>query len=356
MTGVCFPECDGRLTPASLRVTTHVLFCADRRFFQHMAVAAVSLAAVARSPLQIHVMSCDADAAAEAKLREALRPFDRVDVAVHHVDPARLADLFVDRHLSKEAYLRFLAPEVLPGDVDRVVYLDSDVVVLDDVSALFAVDLQGKAVGAAPDLDWSGHAPTDRLRALGVDPAAPYVNSGVLVMDLARWRRDGLSRRLLDFAAQKGALLLRHDQDALNAVLRDDIRLIDRRWNLQVLLLSHWARRGLPLDHAATAEARRRPAILHFSTADKPWKFRVWTRRKALYHRFLDRTPWRGEPPPGLTRAQALEHRIAVGLLRLGVDVYAAGGATRRLRRMLGAAAARLPPLRRTEPGRSAGV
>lgn len=314
--------------------TVHVLFCADRRFLQHAAAAALSVVTAARSrPVSLHILSCDADDVAEATLRQALSSCRSAKVFVYKVEPERLAGLFIDRHLTKEAYLRFLAPEILPKDVRRVVYLDCDLIVLDDIAKIFVADLGGKAVGAVADCAWTDVASQERLCELGLGPEHVYVNSGVLVMDLDRWRREGLTDRLLRFATVRGPRLLRHDQDALNAVLKDEIRLLDRRWNLQVLLLSRWAKRHLPQDFAATAEARRRPGILHFSTAEKPWQFRAWTRRKALYFRFLDRTPWRHERPPGLTPAQRLEYDLSRCLLRVGLDIYVAKGAWRRLSR-----------------------
>ena len=62
--------------------------------------------------------------------------------------------MFVDKHLTKDTYLRFLAPEILPDGVSRVIYLDSDLVVLDDIGGLWDIDLAGNPLGAAPDLDW----------------------------------------------------------------------------------------------------------------------------------------------------------------------------------------------------------
>lgn len=327
------PPCDAGQGPNG-EGTTHVVFCAGRGFFQHAAVAALSLATVARGRVAIHVLTCDADPEVEARLRKTLHPYPRVEVCVWRVDPARLAGLFVDRHLSMETYLRFLAPEVLPRDIARVVYLDCDVIVLDDIARLACTDLGGKAVGAVADCDWPDAGSRDRLTGLGLGPQHVYVNAGVLVMDLARWRRDRLAERLLGYCTEQGSRLLRHDQDALNAVLMDDICLLDRRWNLQVLLLSRWAKRGLAQDHAATAAARSNPAILHFSTGEKPWRFRAWTRRKALYFAYRDQTAWRGERPAGLSAPQRLEHDLSRLLLRAGLDIYAVAGAWRRLSRV----------------------
>ena len=319
-----------------------VLFCADRLFLQHAAVAALSVAsATVARPIRVHVMSCDQDARAQAMLREALRPCAHVRVEFHRVEPGRLAGLFVDRHLTKEAYLRFLAPEVLPCHIHRVVYLDCDVIAIDDIGPLYDADLGGRAVGAVADSAWTDPESRGRLRALGLAAGQVYVNSGVLVMDLDRWRRDGLADRLLDFATEQGARLLRHDQDALNVVLRDEICLLDRRWNLQVMMLGRWARRALPDDHAATAGARRDPGILHFSTEEKPWRFRAWTRRKSLYFRFLDQTPWRKLRPAGLSLPQRLEYDLSRLVLRAGLDIYVLRGAWRRVARGIAARRAR---------------
>jgi len=221
---------------------------------------------------------------------------------------------------------------VLPADIDRVLYLDVDLLVLDDIDKLWAADLAGKAVGAVAEIAWGEAAPDTRAAALGIAPGHVYVNSGVLVIDLGRWRRDGLCRGLLDCAAALGSRAAYHDQDALNMVLQGDIALLDRRWNVQTLMLGSWYRRALPGDHRATAAARRRPAIVHFSTGAKPWKFRARTRRRADYFRFRERTAWRDQPPPGLTGAERLEHAAARALLRVGIDVYLVAGIGDRLR------------------------
>ncbi len=317
----------------------HVLFCADRGYLQHVAVAALSLAEASPGrTIAVNLLTCDAESEGEEKLRESLRRYPGVTLVIHRVERERLAQLFVDGHVTQEAYLRFLAPEVLPATVERVIYLDVDLVVLDDIAGLWNADLGGRAVAAVPEVDWGEAEPDTRVAALGIAPGHVYVNSGVLVMDLAQWRRDGLCGRLLDCARRLGPRAVYFDQDALNVALQGEIALLDRRWNVQTLMLGRWYRRRMPADHRATAAARRAPGIVHFSTAAKPWKFRVRTRRRAEYFRFRARTPWAGEPPPGLTAAQRFEHRVSRGLLRAGIDLNAAAGGVVRLRAALAAA------------------
>jgi len=298
-----------------------VLFCAEPGYYRHAAVAAVSLAE--NNPgfhANIHVLTCTEDAVAEAMLKDSLAAYERVSLVFHHVSHGRLEAVFFDRHITKEAYLRFLAPEFFPAHVSRVLYLDCDLVILDELAPLWNMDLHGKAIAAAPDFPWdqNGTLP-GRLAALGLGASQTYVNSGVLVLDLDRWRRDGIPDRLFAYARERGSALAFHDQDTINAVLRDDIHVVDCRWNLQARMYM-LGRRSFPDEFAATQHARRRPAILHYTTADKPWLFRSCAAHKRHYFHYLERTAWRGTRPDSLTMPQRMEWRLGRWFLRIGID------------------------------------
>lgn len=321
----------------------HVLLCANCVYFQHLAVAAVSLAENSgRTHVQIHVMTCDHDEGVEAKLLATLRPYPNVVVTIYRVEDDRLQTMFVDKHLTKDTYLRFLAPDILPDSVSRVIYLDSDLVVLDDIGGLWDIDLAGNPLGAVPELDWWGEIPEQRMLDLGFRPGHRYVNAGVLVMDLDAWRRERISDQLFAFVSHHGERLTWHDQDALNILLQGRITLLPRRWNVQTLWYTHFVRTQFPKEYRETAPIRRSPAILHYSTKHKPWKFRVWTRKRATYFRFLARTAWGDELPPNLTHLQCIEERFARALLRAGVDIYVMTGIGRRILASAEATAARL--------------
>lgn len=357
MTAMTAPLAQVAVSPAAGAEEMDVLFCADSNYFQHLAAAAVSLLENTRWPrVHIHVLSCDADGASEKKLRETLDRYPAARLSLVRVDDARLGTLFVDKHLTKESYLRFLAPDLLPSTVSKVIYLDCDLVVLGDVAELWEVDLGSAPLAAAADLDWAFGGVEARLTKLGLRPGHRYFNAGVLVINLDHWRREGVSERLFRFAADSGSALAYHDQDALNVVLQGQVKLLERRWNIQTLWYSLFVRRTFPQEFAATREARAHPAIVHFSTAQKPWKFRAWTWRRGLYFRYLSRTAWRAERPAGLTAAQRAEYDLSRALLRGGIDVNVVFGISRRLWRVVSSATARLPVSRRrsaAEPDRT---
>jgi lipopolysaccharide biosynthesis glycosyltransferase len=161
------------------------------------------------------------------------------------------------------------------------------------------------------------------------------VNSGVLLLDLERWRREHLTRRLFDYIEHHGAALEFWDQDAINAVLHEVILVLDCRWNLQARMYRS-GRRAFPMEFEATRGARRRPAIVHYTGSEKPWLLRSRTARKGDYFRYLDKTAWRGVPPPSATVMQRAEHRIDRLLSRVGIDYLEVLHQMRRAPRKLG--------------------
>lgn len=201
---------------------------------------------------------------------------------------------YTSYHIKGEAYIRLFAASILPLCVEKVLYLDVDLIVIDDLSDLWDTDLGNYALAAAPD-----PFGTSRRGPLGIPTDACYVNSGVLLLNLAKWRSDNLSARLANYIEREGSNLLFHDQDAINAVLHTMIKPLSYRWNYQAKMLRplHFT----PADHAAIREAGKSPAIIHYTSARKPWLFVMAMPAKGLYHHYLSMTEWRSTPPIGRT-------------------------------------------------------
>ncbi|SHE59444.1 Lipopolysaccharide biosynthesis protein, LPS:glycosyltransferase [Loktanella atrilutea] len=298
-----------------------ILFCAEPKYFEPLAVAATSV--VANAPgaaIDFHVLTCDHDDAAERALARCLAHGPRVSLTVHHVDPGLVNGFFVDRYLKKECYLRLLAAQVLPDAVKKVIYLDCDVVAVADLRSLWSDGLNGRLLAAAPDFPLIPQVRSrERLAALGIPAAFTYVNSGVLVMDLDRWRREAVAERLAAFIDRMGSRLDLHDQDAINAVLWDDINLLDYRWNVQARIY-RCSRRSDPAEFRATRDARRAPAIIHYTGSEKPWLFRSRIPCKRAFRRYQAMTPWPDAGPRLASGWQRAEYRCDRALSSIGID------------------------------------
>lgn len=194
------------------------------------------------------------------RLVKRIRP--DIDLEWIRVDMGALAHLPAKRRFPTVVYARLLIPELLPTEIERVVFLDADLLIERDLEELFSLDLRGASIAGAQDL---GH---------GVNPAPgerSYYNAGVLVMDLRLWRQRGLAARIIRYVESNEDLPLQ-DQDAMNAVINDWYRL-DARWNVQLGILVPGGVRQPESEHAVHTllrEGRRNGIVRHYINA-KPW-------------------------------------------------------------------------------------
>jgi lipopolysaccharide biosynthesis glycosyltransferase len=155
-------------------------------------------------------------------------------------------------------YARLLLDELLPAEVERVLYLDSDLYVRAPVEQLLELDLQGHTLAAAPEPGRHHLVRGDDMRTRNgpFDPADPYFNSGVLLIDRRAWGGAHLQDYLAELRRTGQLDTLFHDQDVLNLRFRGDWLRLDPLWNLTK---PHPALRALD------------PYIVHYTTGMKPW-------------------------------------------------------------------------------------
>jgi lipopolysaccharide biosynthesis glycosyltransferase len=172
------------------------------------------------------------------------------------------------------SWLRLFLGELL-ADVDRVIYLDADVLVRDDLGMLWKESTDGAAIAAVRDYKIPTFASglPHAVSALGVSGETPYYNAGVLLLDLDAWRRESLSQRALEYVRDHGDTIRFADQDAINAVAPGRIHELHPRWNVQVGAGNARSTiAGFPaLDDPAADKPRASAAIVHF-TGFKPWQ------------------------------------------------------------------------------------
>ena len=218
------------------------------------------------------------------------------------VEPGRLTGLPTIHHLTAATWYRVFMPELLP-DVERVLYLDGDTIVMDDLGPLWATDLGGATVAAVTNVfePWNSGWPTE------LPITKPYFNAGVVIFDLERMRSMGATRRILDFALTRDEWPF-GDQDSVNAVLADERRELHPRWNVQNSVM-HFDEAFDVLDPGQVREARENPGIRHWEGPgrNKPWNYMTPRAHREAYLRHRRRTPW---------RRVELEERTPVNMVR----------------------------------------
>lgn len=228
-------------------------------------------------------------------------------------------DLFdglrLDEGRTQVVYLRLALPAAFAGEYRRLLYLDGDVFVQGgDFSALMEIDLGTHPIAAVRDnSQWRtpGRRPS-QFRRLGIG-TAPYFNAGVMLIDVAAYNDTDLLARCVALGRRNRELMIRHDQNLLNATLQGDWAEISPLWNWQYT----WASR--------LYEAMEDAHVVHFIGPRKPWAHEGGEfplRFKRAYRAFMaEHFPDKpvgpdGLPPhrnPAFLRRMLVKHLLALG-------------------------------------------
>ena len=184
-------------------------------------------------------------------------------------------------------YARLLLPAMLPK-LDKVIYLDCDLVVCKDLKSLWETDVNDVAVAMVPDLWYQDKGTLSRL---GINNY--YLNSGVIVMNLDYWRKHDVQNRLLSYIVDKGNELIFNDQDALNVILHDERRQLPVKYNVT----PYYFKRNLdncPKEmREEIREARIDPVVFHYTGPLKPWSLGCYVPGKKLFMKYQKASGWR---------------------------------------------------------------
>ncbi|ODS77502.1 MAG: hypothetical protein ABS46_18090 [Cytophagaceae bacterium SCN 52-12] len=203
----------------------------------------------------------------------------------HEVLPAGIR-IPVDRSaFPVTTYLRLFAPYLIPADVRRFIYLDVDMIVLEDISKLWHTDLQGRLFGAVQDLSktvGSGWGGIPNYEKFGFHPDDLYFNAGLLVGDPVRWREEDVSNRVIKALFDNLSDVDMADQYGLNVVLNNQWLPLDERWN------------------AFSVLDIKDPYLIHFLDIKPIFKtYRANTAYREEFYKYLRLTPWKDFKPIG---------------------------------------------------------
>lgn len=287
--------------------TVTVALAADDAFSRPLATAARSVLDTLDPELRLRVCVLDMGIEAanrrliEASLASPQVEITWVDSLAHEV--ASLPNTW--GYITRATYARLYLPQVLP-DAERVLYLDCDVTARRSVADLFSTDLGGCAAAGVPDTQSPFVASPTGVPLwfdAGRSASEPNFNAGILLIDLAEWRRTGVTEAALDYLTS-GRHHFAQDQEAINVVLARRILAVDPRWNQQTHVFKEEYAVTLPYDRSVVEQVRQDPWIVHFADRGKPWEPGYEHPFAEDWFASVDRTAYAGFRPKSVTRAQ----------------------------------------------------
>ena len=243
----------------------------------------------ARRYLDIHVIDENIPEPEKAHLRRSL-DLDAVTISWHTADRSRLVGVPLWGRLPISVYNKLLVPDVLPEEIHTALWLDSDTLVLGDISPLWDEGILDSTVRAVQDSVVplvSSDLGVARYRELGLRPNAKYFNCGVMLMNVRRWREQHVSDRALAYLKTHARDVTFHEQEGINAVLSDRWEPLDPQWNSSVSVGGAFRQRSIDAH----------VKIAHFSGNLKPWQHDGVNPYYALYYEYIDRTVFAGFRP-----------------------------------------------------------
>ena len=184
--------------------------------------------------------------------------------------------------ISRETYYRLLAQEMLPESVERVLYLDVDMIVMGSLEEFYHQDFEGKLLVACNRYGLGGTDPK-RLEQLTLPRDTIYFNAGTLLYDLAGQRQQIDPNILYEYPVLFYQQLKYGDQDVLNAVFYGLTKFAD--WRVYNCFDSNTTRQR------QEDRVRRSCKIFHYNGRGKPWTERYWGRMAWLFWEYAQLLP-----------------------------------------------------------------
>lgn len=228
----------------------------------------------------LHTNLCETDIISTIKILE-----NQGTLHLICADSLALEDAPTTSRYPKEIYYRIFAAQLLPQNIDRILYLDPDLIINGSILQLYTLPMEDYYFAAA-----SHTGPLLRkvngLR-LDMEEDAPYINSGVMMMNLERLRQEQNPEEVFSFIEKRKSMLILPDQDVISSLYGSKIYALDTfRYNMteSVYQLHVPFEKDFNLDWI-----KKNAVIIHYCGRNKPWKENYLGQLNMFYHQTVQR-------------------------------------------------------------------
>lgn len=215
-------------------------------------------------------------------------------IRFYDVDNSLIGNVPVDNRFRISIYYRLLMAKILPKEIDKILYLDSDIIVRGDIGELWNTDISNVELAAVPDQSCDDIRNYNRI---GLKPLSGYYNSGVLLINLRYWRDHNTGERCIEYVNKNSKSVQYPDQDALNVITHEAWNVLPFRYNTQAFM---YYRRDEILARTEYVnemlEASMNPLVMHFTEACKPWMTGSRHPFTEEYLKYKNSSPWAEVP------------------------------------------------------------
>lgn len=278
--------------------TIYVVFGTDENYAQHTGVAMLSLLHNMQSenPIVFLILFDRVTPESQQRLR-SITDDHGAELTFIEAHTSKVKVTYRKKHISNIGFARMLMSDFIPEHIDKLLYIDTDTIVRHDVAELWDTDIRDYAIAAAEE-------PADtisdkRRRKIGLPLGEPYFNSGVLLMNMRKWRADAIEPKLIEHINKPDTL--NDDQATLNVVLCGQWLHVHPKWNLNKSVYTRYYSASKWKFSNEILQAVRDPAIMHFTAPRKAWHFSSRVPFAHEYMDYVEQSPWKGYRYPDVS-------------------------------------------------------
>ena len=281
--------------------TIKIVSASDDKYVQHLGIMLTSLLmnTASRERLEFFVI----DGGISDKNKEILESIvGKYGLKMHffHLNPERYQSFKVMSYFGQVTFFRIFVTELFDPSVEKILFLDCDMIIKGDIAELWETDISGYYAAAVEDvgIENDGLFGTQLKRSLGIKRRSRYFNAGVMVINMTLWRNQNIPDQTRSYLLSHFNDVIFPDQDALNAVLCDKWKPLHPKWNQQATLQLFNKKKWVISEDLI--EAVSDPSIIHFSEPSKPWHYMNLHPMKKEYLKYAALSPWKDFIPSDL--------------------------------------------------------
>lgn len=274
---------------AETKTIIPVALAADKNYALQMCVTITSLLSTAKKTTFYDIrclITTDFEDEDRTKIKSLHNQFSNFKVTFYEIDDLLFNNIKIyTSHITKVAFYRLYLAELLQ-DVSKIIYLDTDLIVCEDLAILYRYALDNNYIAGvkAPGYYYPNSWRIQKIRELEIPFMNQYINSGVLLLNLQKIRNDNLTEAFFKLIKNN---YTSEDQDVLNVACYGNIKCLPYRFNVQTKYMGEDSdenyKLSMVIPNDEIEDAQINPVIIHYANPTKPWQdYNLWKADKWL--------------------------------------------------------------------------
>ena len=214
-----------------MKTNIPIFLSSDNNYATLVAACMTSILSNTKSFIEFYVLDGGITPDNVENIKSLKHTFDNFSIEFIQIDYEKmLSDFTLTKRLTKSAFSRLLIPDLKP-QINRAIYLDTDIILTDDISELYNEDLTNYTIGAVWEEFNQYIFYPERKICMEFNDKHKYFNSGVLLIDCKQWRQDRIFNKLVEIEKIYKDRKKTNDQDILNKCFENNYKILPRKYN-----------------------------------------------------------------------------------------------------------------------------